>query len=171
MKKDPGLSTLILRIARANEEAHKDERGGIDKEALCRRSIDEFGETHPDAFEMLEGEAVWGYVWEIISKAYRDTRSGMGSLVEPAGEEAEPRLPSFEMVAPIKLGVPLGDNRYESRDMIGCTLEELQAVADDYAKRARSMMQLQRFVATYVKEMRRREFAATDTVRKLYVAA
>lgn len=169
-KNPESLMRLVLRIARAIEDDYRDAAGVVDKHAHVQGTIDRFREIHPDAFGALEHASVWNNVWETVRKDDMQSRSGMGEEIEDS-ESLQPQLPEWAEVAGTKLNVPVEGGQYEKKYMVDCALEELRAVERDYERRARTLLQYQRYVRAYISEMHRRGFEPSDVVRMLYKAS
>ena len=165
MAKDYGLRRLIVRRAAEFQDECKNQLGVVDKAALTERVLDALEETDPKLLDTLEAEGARYFVSEAIRETYRATRHGM------KGEEGEeqPALPELDAVRGVMLTVPV-EAGHDTKEIMDCALWELQAVADDYERRADSMLQHRRFVLALVRTMRNRGFGPADTVRGLYRA-
>ena len=130
-------------------------------------------DRHPDVLPVLEQEAPLWTVEEIVREMFRKTHGRMkAELKEPGGgstgEPSESRMPSFEEVKDIRLSVPKGSGRHETKALLDCALWELDIVDQDYGTRADTMLQHQGFVRALNSQARLRGFGANDTVRRLY---
>jgi hypothetical protein len=168
MAMEPTIRRLVARIARTNEERFRDGFGNVDKEALAEFVLDEFERTHEDAFPVLEEAGARFFVWEAIRGMFRATRSGLNAESDESGQLT---LPHMEEVVGVKLTVPSTGGRHDAKDTIDCALWELEAVAVYYEEQADNLLQHRRFVLALIAHMRERDFAPTDTVRKLYKSA
>ena len=174
MSIDPSIKRIVQRIAKEAEAMFVGAGGAIDKKALSEHALDAVEQRHPDLLPVVEREAPLWMVEEIVREMYRKTHARMKGEVEAeegGGEEAEPRMPSYEKVKGIRLSVPKGQGSYETKALLDCALWELDVVDQDYGTRADTMLQHQGFVRALNVQARLRGFEPTDTVRKLYGVA
>ena len=173
MSIDPAVKRIVQRIAKNDEARFVGSDGVIDKRALSEHVLDALEDRHPDVLPVLEQEAPLWTVEEIVREMFRKTHGRMkaelkGSEPGEEGEPAESRMPSFEEVRDIRLSVPKGSGRHETKALLDCALWELDIVDQDYGTRADTMLQHQGFVRALNSQARLRGFEANDTVRKLY---
>ena len=176
MSIDPAVKRIVQRIAKNDEARFVDPGGVIDKRALSEHVLDALEDRHPNVLPVLEQEAPLWTVEEIVREMFRKTHGRMkaelkGSEPGEEGESGQSRMPSFEEVKDIRLSVPKGSGRHETKALLDCALWELDIVDQDYGTQADTMLQHQGFVRALNSQARLKGFEPNDTVRKLYGVA
>jgi hypothetical protein len=167
---DPELRRLVENLAGRIEGRHVDAYGTIDKEAMHTDTLDEFDEEYADVVPVALRGGWSFFVWEVLRKRYgRSRNKGVAEMLrEQEDEEAQPRLPSQEWAEFAVYNVPVGGGKYEAKRVARLSTEEVRATRREYEKRGREMFQQARPLAVFEREMDKRGFGPTDTVRDLY---
>jgi hypothetical protein len=168
-KMDPELKRLVVNLARRIKTRHEDTYGTYDKEGIHADTLDEFEEEYAD-FVPVALRGGWSFfVWEVLRKDWGQGRSqGVAEASREDGEDAQPKLPSQEWAEFAVYNVPIGGGKYEAKRVERLTTEEVRATRREYEKRGREMFQQARPLLAYEREMDRREFGPSETVRDLY---
>lgn len=167
---DPELKRLVLNLARRIKGDYVDAHGAIDTKSLHAETIDQFDEEYADVTPMAHREGWSFFVWEALRKDFGSSRSkGVAEVMrDEEAEEVEPRLPSQDWAEFAVYNVPVGSGKYEPKYLARMSTEEVRATRREYQKRGREMFQQARPLAVYEREMDKREFGPTSTVRDLY---
>lgn len=164
----PALDKLILRIAASVEEQFTDENGVIDRQGMTAYVRDHFEDDYPDAVDYYHDEAGWKYVWEVIRKNFRDSRTG---IEDAEDEEGQFRLLPLGEIDKLVFNVPSGPNSFETKRFPVCSLQEARTVGLDYIQRSRRLAQIGRWALAYADEAERRGLPPDALIRDLYRSA
>lgn len=174
MSIDPAVKKLILSIRDDIEPEFVGIDGSIDKMAMGASIREDIEERHEDARSILASESP---TWVIIDVCDEDDRRSRASIKKHYAEIIEairedlpiqPELPDFDKVKRIKVAVHKGGEKYAKKQLLSCTIRELDIIDQSYGGLADTLLQHQLFVRALAKRAREMGFKDTDTVLDLY---